>query len=159
MTSALVNPVAGYSTLSRLRERELAAVDGDGGAARGLAAGASGPVRRACGLGGVLALVAVAGRRLRPRPSGGGLGRLRPVRRVAACGLLGRLHARLSAAIRSTTCGAAAGRLGRLELLAGGLLPDEVEHLLAVVVVVPLRLERAGQRLDELLGHRQLLGR
>src|SRR4051794_19117042 len=42
------------------------------------------------------------------------------------------------------------------DLLAGGLALDEREHLLAVGVVVLVRLPLAGQRLDELLGDREL---
>ena len=42
------------------------------------------------------------------------------------------------------------------DLLAGRLLVDELEELLAVLVVVLLRLEVAGERLDELGRHREL---
>src|SRR5437764_458353 len=43
------------------------------------------------------------------------------------------------------------------DLLAGGLALDEREDLLAVGVAVLARLEVPGERLDELLGDRQLL--
>ncbi len=46
--------------------------------------------------------------------------------------------------------------LRHLELLAGGLLGDQLEDLFAVVVAVLLRLEGAGQGLHERLGHLHL---
>ena len=42
------------------------------------------------------------------------------------------------------------------ELLAGRLAVDQVEHLVAVAVLVALGLERLGERLDQLAGHGQL---
>ena len=61
-----------------------------------------------------------------------------------------------SAAIRSGTC----VRLRRLgldgDLLAVGLALDQLEHLLAVLVVVLRGLEVRRQRVDQLLGHLEL---
>ena len=50
--------------------------------------------------------------------------------------------------MRSTTFSSAAGAGGH-QLLARRLAVDQVEHLVAVAVLVALGLERLGQRLDQ----------
>ena len=78
--------------------------------------------------------------------------------RVALAGLLGRRHARLERGHEVDHLGG--GRLlGRSHDLGGAarLAVDQLEHLVAVGVAEPRRLELGAEALDELAGHRHLL--
>jgi hypothetical protein len=78
-------------------------------------------------------------------------------RRVAFPGLLGVTHAGLERSHEIDDLLLGGGSWGGDNLLlARGLAVDELEDLVAVGVLVALRLERLGERLDELLGHAQL---
>src|SRR5262245_11339933 len=77
-----------------------------------------------------------------------GLGLARRRRRMALARRLGRLDAGLQRRHQVDDLRLLGGHLGHLELLAGGLLLDQVEDLLAVVVVVLVGGELIRQRVD-----------
>src|SRR5262245_44407867 len=76
--------------------------------------------------------------------------------RVPLAGRLGRLDAGFQRRHQVDDLRLLGRRLRHLELLAGRLLGDQIEHLLAVVVVELVGLEVVGERLDERFGHLDL---
>ena len=76
---------------------------------------------------------------------------------VTRTGRLRRAHARLERGEQIDDLRRRRRGHRRLDRLLAGRLPlDEAEHLLAVLVLELLGIERRCQRLDELLGHREL---
>src|SRR5262245_17798940 len=151
MHSPFVVPVSGYRTLSRFemlscRPATSTVVDGFAAAMgeplRGLARPRLDRLH-------VLALRLARGRRDGNWISGAG--------RMALAGVLRRFHARLERGHEVHDLRRRSLDHRRLELLAGGLALDEIEHLLAVVVVEAVGLERPSERLDERLGHLHFL--
>src|SRR5581483_9794079 len=154
MTSPLVNPTSGYSTLSRFESLTswpsmVTTVGFDSGTrwvypSGRLALPRCRLLRGTCRL----------------RSSGLAVSRLLvggPSCRVALAGLLGGSDARLQRSHEvDDLVGGDRLRCGHELRLARSLALDEVEHAVAIRVLVLLRFERARQRVDELLRHRHL---
>src|SRR4029450_5796525 len=162
MTSPLVNPTSGYSTFSRLLRRSCrpsiststpsgAMRVGSGGLALASSRRLLGRLRRC--LGGLL-------RRLHRLDGGGSnlvLGDVARTRGGAGTGGLRLAHACFERREEVDDLRSRRRWYGRLDrLLTGGLALDEAEHLLAVLVLELRGIECRCQRLDQLLGHREL---